>query len=362
MLLIDTASREGVVENEAFEELRTFVHDVLVDCGRRVARVRGKKERARKRDLPAPESRKALVKKTQEAARQAMDLAATGKLDEAKTVLDRASSAIVVEARSSDASAKRLEATLLEEIDLLRILASLGTSIVVFSHEVQAAIHNSVARLVDIEEDAEEAPEPWKSLAGEAVGKASAAIDRLGDLAGFIEGYTSRSRRRERKPQPLHAVLDEFTLAFHRLVERRSAKIDWRVEPISLRTRTMARSELEAILINLLTNAFKALESKEHRRILVTAEEDEDKILLRFQDSGKGVPEEIRETLFEPFVTTSLASDSDLGLGTGLGLKIIQDIADANRGSVRLGSADKGFMTCFEVRLPRATRGEDSNG
>ncbi len=362
VLLIDTASREGVIENEAFEELCTFVRDVLVDCGLRVARFRKKKERARKREIPAPESRKALVEKTFEAARQAVELAGTGNVDEAKAVLDQASSAMVVEARTSDASAKRLEVTLLEEIDLLRILASLGTSIVVFSHEVQAAIQTSTARLVDIEEDAVEAPEPWKSLAVETVGEAAMAIDRLGDLAGFIEGYTSRSRRRKRKAQPLHAVLEEFTSAFHRLVERRSVKIDWRVEPISLRTRTMARSELEAILINLLTNALKALEGRDHRRILLTAEEDDGGILLRFQDSGKGVPAEVRDTLFEPFVTTSLASDSDLGLGTGLGLKIVHDIAEANRGSVRLGSADEGLVTCFEVRLPRAKRGAESDG
>ena len=361
VLLIDTASREGVIENEAFEELRIFVRDVLVDCGRRVARVRGKKERARKRELPVPESRKALVERTLEVAREALNLADAGKRDEAEAVFDRAS-AIVVEARTSDASAKRLEATFLEEIDLLRVLASLGTSIVVFSHEVRAAIDTSKARLIDIEEDAEEAPEPWKNAAREAVDKAAVAIDRLDDLARFIEGYTGRSRRRERKAQPLHLVLAEFSETFRRLVERQGAEIDWEMEPMSLRTQPMARSELEAILINLLTNALKACEGRSQRRIRLTAGEDDGEILLRFQDSGKGVPEEIRETLFEPFVTTSLASDYDLGLGTGLGLKIVQDILETNRGSVRLGTADTGFTTCFEIRLPRIQRGEDSDG
>ncbi len=359
--LIDTASREGVLENEAFEELKTFVRDVLVDCGRRVARIRGKKERARRRELPVPESRKALVERTLEVARQAVDLATAGRLDEARAVLDRASSAIFMEARSSDASAKRHEASLLEEIDLLRILSSLGTSIVVFSHEVQAAIQTTTARLIDIAEDAEEAPEPWKSFAEEGVEKATLAVGRLRDLAQFIEGYTSRSRRRERKAQPLHAVLDEFTAAFRRLVERRSAKMDWWVRPESLRTRTMARSELEAILVNLLTNALKHFKGTQDRRILVTAEQEDGGILLRFQDSGNGVAEEVRETLFEPFVTTSIASDSDLGLGTGLGLKIVQDIAQANRGGVVLGQADENFVTCFEIRLPRARTGEDGN-
>ena len=360
VLLVDTASREGVIENEAFEELRTFVRDVLLDCGRRVARVRGKKELARKRQLPAPDSRKNLVEKALAVAHEAVKVAGEGNLEEAEKVFGRASE-IVAEARVSDASAKRHEESLLEEIDLLRVLASLGTSIVVFSHEVRASINMNKDRLADIEVEAEEAPEPWKSRALEAVGEASSAIDRLDDLARFIEGYTSYSRRRDRKAQPLYSILEKFTETFRRLADRLSAELDWKVEPINLRTRPMARSELEAILINLLTNALKAIEGQPHRRIRVTAEEEEQEILLRFQDSGRGIPEEIRESLFEPFVTTSLASDHDLGLGTGLGLKIVQDIAEANRGSVRLGSTEEGFTSCFEVRLRKAKQGAADN-
>ena len=265
-------------------------------------------------------------------------------------------------ARESDEAARQSERELLDEIALLRILASLGTSIAVFSHEVRAAINAATARLVDIGEDARSAPEPWRGLCCNAIEPAVSAIERLGDQATFVEGYTSRSRRRERTPQPLHHVLETFVAAFRGLAERSSTRLEHRVDPSNLRTTDMARSELEAILINLLTNALKAVKrGAPERRVLITAEREDDQVVLRFQDTGCGIPEAIRDTLFEPFVTTSLASDSDLGIGTGLGLKIVHDITEANHGTLQLEAPDQGFSTCFEIRLPASNSEGDRN-
>jgi signal transduction histidine kinase len=355
LLFVDTASREGVVENEAFEELRDFMHDALVDCGRQIAAVRGRKERAGKRTLPVPENRSTLVERVREIAREALAHASEGRHNEARASLDRAAT-VAMEARASDSSAQVAQQTMLDEVGLLRILAALGTSTVVFSHEVDSAINVATARLADIEEDAAEAPEPWRSQVIEQVADAMNSVGRLGYLAQYIEGYASQSRRRERVPQPLFSVLESFVKPFEQLVERRSVQIEWEVEPPNLRTRPMARSELDAVLINLLTNALKAIESAggSKRLIQVTAEKDGSEVVLRFQDTGCGVPGKIRDVLFDAFVTTSLSSDNDLGLGTGIGLKIVHDIAQANRGSASLGIPDDGFSTCLEIRLPTA--------
>jgi signal transduction histidine kinase len=66
---------------------------------------------------------------------------------------------------------------------------------------------------------------------------------------------------------------------------------------------------------------------------------------LRFQvaDTGPGVPEPLRETLFEPFVT----GRAD---GTGLGLAIVREIARAHDGEARLIPSAEGAL--FEVELP----------
>lgn len=351
VLLIDTASREGVVENEAFDELRIFVKDALVASARRIAGARGKKPRAGKRKSAA--SREQLVRDVLKLASESLDLSKRGEQERSEAVLEKAYS-LAGEARKSDRRAKEDELAVLDEIALMRILASLGTSIVVFSHEVRSAINATMGRLVNLQEDAEDVPAPWNERMAEGMSNAREAVGRLDHLTDYIEGYASRSRRRERAPQALHAVLKEFQEGFGPLAARLSVDLDWAVSPRHLRTQAMTRTELEAILVNLLTNSLKACTVDEggSRRIAIAAEQVGAEVLFRFQDNGAGVPEELRDTLFEPFVTSTRPTENSLGAGTGLGLKIVHDIAEANEGSVALGAPDEGFATCVEVRLP----------
>jgi len=116
----------------------------------------------------------------------------------------------------------------------------------------------------------------------------------------------------------------------------------------------MNRSELEAVLFNLLTNAIKAVDSEGHdeRRIKVSGTLDEDQVLIRFEDNGTGIGDDIRDRIFDPFVTSVPSGESVLGAGTGLGLKIVSDIAEEVRGSVRLGEPSEGYSTCLEFRVP----------
>ena len=360
VLLIDTASREGVIENEAFDELRIFVKDVLVASARRIAGARGKKPRAGKRRATA--SRVKLVRDVLKLSSELLDLSRRGEHEQAEAVLEKAYS-LAGEARKSDRSAREDVLAVLDEIALMRILASLGTSIVVFSHEVRSAINATIGRLVNLQEDAADAPAPWSERMAEGMSDALEAVSRLDHLTDYIEAYASRSRRRERTPQALHAVLKEFQEGFGPLVARLSVDLAWAVSPRHLRTRAMTRTELEAILVNLLTNSLKACTADEGgvRRILVEAQQAGNEVLFRFQDAGAGVPEELRDTLFEPFVTSTRPTESSLGAGTGLGLKIVRDIAEANQGSTTLGAPDEGFSTCVEVRLPMWRRERESH-
>ena len=362
VLLIDTASREGVIENEAFDELRIFVKDVLVASGRRIAGARGKKPRAGKRR--AATSREKLVRDVLRLASKMFDLSRSGEQEQAEAVLEKAYS-LAGEARKSDRRAREDEVAVLDEIALMRILASLGTSIVVFSHEVRSAINATIGRLVNLQEDAEDAPAPWSERMAAGMSDARAAVSRLDHLTDYIEGYASRSRRRERTPQALHAVLKEFEEGLGPLAARLGVELDWAASPRHLRTQAMTRTELEAILVNLLTNSLKACTKDEGgvRRMSVAAQQAGNDVLIRFQDTGAGVPDEIRDRLFEPFVTSTRPTESSLGAGTGLGLKIVSDITEANAGSATLGAPDEGFSTCVEVRLPmwRPERGSQDD-
>jgi signal transduction histidine kinase len=99
----------------------------------------------------------------------------------------------------------------------------------------------------------------------------------------------------------------------------------------------------EQALANLLSNARSAAGA---RRVRVDAERDRDALHVHVCDDGSGIPEDIRERLFQPFVSRSPG-------GTGLGLAIVARIMAAHGGSVRLNERPP-WSTCFTLTFPLA--------
>jgi signal transduction histidine kinase len=77
----------------------------------------------------------------------------------------------------------------------------------------------------------------------------------------------------------------------------------------------------------------------------------EQPVCLQVRDDGPGIPEELRERLFEPFVTGRMG-------GTGLGLAIVQRAVEAHRGVV-LYDSEPGLGTTFTIFFP-ARRGAEA--
>lgn len=102
------------------------------------------------------------------------------------------------------------------------------------------------------------------------------------------------------------------------------------------------------VAVNLVHNAFDAVDSAETRRVLVRTREAGDRVLVEVEDSGSGVPDELRERMFEPFVTTKAP-----GKGTGLGLYIARRLVDEAGGEIQLTRSGEGGST-FVVSMPRA--------
>jgi signal transduction histidine kinase len=103
---------------------------------------------------------------------------------------------------------------------------------------------------------------------------------------------------------------------------------------------------LRESLINLLLNAVEAATRHPGKQPRVAVElegRDGDRAIVRVKDSGPGPSPETAETLFEPFV-------SEKPEGTGLGLFVARQIAEAHGGSLGWTRADG--MTCFEIELP----------
>jgi signal transduction histidine kinase len=109
-------------------------------------------------------------------------------------------------------------------------------------------------------------------------------------------------------------------------------------------------SHLERVLLNLLSNAFKF--TPDGGAIRCRAAEDGDDIVLTVEDSGPGVPEALREAIFERFRQADAGDTRRFG-GTGLGLSISRELVELHRGSIRCEGAEQGDGSAFVVRLPK---------
>ena len=106
--------------------------------------------------------------------------------------------------------------------------------------------------------------------------------------------------------------------------------------------------QISQVILNLLNNAFDAVQNQEFKKISIHTRINEAFVMIEVEDNGPGIPEDIQHRVFEPFFTTK-----PVGLGTGMGLSICKGIMDAHSGSIRLNSSSHG--TCFQLALPHGT-------
>ncbi|NVK39609.1 MAG: PAS domain-containing protein [Oceanospirillaceae bacterium] len=131
----------------------------------------------------------------------------------------------------------------------------------------------------------------------------------------------------QHEPMPLHDCIAE---AIHLVsLDSRGRNPRYRNEvPPELQVMGDPQQLLQ-IFINLLNNACDA--SPDQGLISVSAEQEDEKVIIRVQDEGSGIPPELQDRLFEPFFTTK-----DPGKGTGLGLPLVYNIIEEHYGNIEI--------------------------
>lgn len=110
-------------------------------------------------------------------------------------------------------------------------------------------------------------------------------------------------------------------------------------------------TQLSQLLLNLVINAFQAMEGAGGQLILSTYVQD-GQVCIRVSDTGPGIPGQVLEHIFDPFYTTK-----ESGKGTGLGLAIVRQVAEDHSGTIQV-ETEVGKGTAFTLCLPAADLGE----
>jgi two-component system, NtrC family, nitrogen regulation sensor histidine kinase NtrY len=119
------------------------------------------------------------------------------------------------------------------------------------------------------------------------------------------------------------------------------ARIRQNLSP-NLPTMQLDIEQIRRVLINLIENGIDAAGEKAH--ITIETEISEDEVCLRVSDNGPGVPEEERQRIFQPYISSK---DS----GMGLGLAVVRGIIEDHRGHIFVTDAPTGGAQ-FEIYLP----------
>ena len=122
---------------------------------------------------------------------------------------------------------------------------------------------------------------------------------------------------------------------------QQSVRIDFRVAENVPEKVSADRVRLEQVLLNVLINALEAM--PDGGAVSVAASADGESVIIEISDTGSGVPEDLREKIFDPYFTTKSG-------GTGLGLALCDKIIRQHNGELELRSSSDG--TTFQIRLP----------
>lgn len=252
-----------------------------------------------------------------------------------------------VEARRRERAAAEQVRRQLEDLAAVRAklaqqekLASLGQLAGAVAHEVR----NPLAILRSLVQNLEESLADDAGESRETCGLLIEEIDRLAHVTSTLVGF-ARPLRLERRQASAARIAERARLLGLQMLEGRAV----RLAPAGT---AGADAELEAdpdllcqVLLGLLENAAEASPAGDEIELAWRAAGDG--VEFTVTDRGEGIPEDLRERVFEPFYTTRSG-------GNGLGLAVARQIVEAHGGEIAVVAA-AGRGATFRVRLPAAS-------
>ncbi len=358
-------NREGFIPEAGFDTLVQLVRTGIDLCTRARAAAgyaRRQQRRDRRRESKAIRDQTGGVEADGATDEAAETLALPNRLQEAVQLMKKAREGLnegdttKAEVAASAAMREIDEATelaedLWSERSLLHVLASVGTQMAAFVHELNALLGAAQTIEYALEHLLQEgglSREQRRSLRQ----LLTVTVDLKRGLerqAAYLVDIETPDARRRRSRQRLCERFDAAVRLVQHQAERRGIKIDNRIPP-ELRSPPMFSAELTAIFANILTNAVKAAGEDGH--ILASASRGDEQVRILIQNTGTAVQLDEAERWFKPFQSTTFEVNPVLGQGMGLGLTITRNLLENYGAVVKFIQPDSPFATAVEIALP----------
>ncbi len=220
----------------------------------------------------------------------------------------------------------------------LERLAAVGQTAAQFAHEVGTPLHiiNGHIKLLKNKFSADE----------KASQKLAIVIEQVKRIETIVRNMLDRTRvsNLEKEEIQLNSLVEKICQAIAPNIEEKGLKLEMFLAK-DLPIVSANKEKLEQALLNLLNNALDATDNGKIN-VTTTYEAISDEIVIKVEDTGSGISQDIAKKIFDPLYTTK-----ELGKGTGLGLVIVQQVAHQHNGRVEFDTKE-GSGTTFRLCLP----------
>ncbi len=215
-------------------------------------------------------------------------------------------------------------------------LASIGNMMSTIVHDLRTPMNN-IQGFVELltEEEEENLRQEYAEIVNQQI---KILTNMTRDVLDFAKGKTSILPVK----YPVNKIIDEFVKLFKNDIIKKGFAFNAECNASS--NVYVDPEKINRVFMNIMKNALEAMD--EGGRFSIVANQVNGDIEFLLSDTGKGIPEEIRDRLFDSFVTSGKKE------GTGLGLAIVKKIIDEHKGRIEVES-ETGKGTTFKIYIKK---------
>jgi K+-sensing histidine kinase KdpD len=215
-------------------------------------------------------------------------------------------------------------------------LAAIGNMMSAIVHDLRTPMTN-IYGFVDLmtEEENQKIRNEYASIIREQI---KILTNMSTDILDYAKGKTTILPRK----YPVDKLVKEFTRLFEQEIKRQGFNFQYGINAAAMIY--IDPEKISRVFMNIMKNALEAM--NKGGTFSITADESNGDIVFNLRDTGSGIPEEIRDKIFDSFVTSGKKG------GTGLGLAIVKKVIDEHKGRIEVES-QQGIGTTFKIFFPK---------